>query len=243
MALAGRVALVTGAAHRVGRCLTLALADSGMRIGLHYNASGGAAEQFADELRSRNVDVATFPADLSGAAAPAELVRAVTDRFGALDLLVNSAAVMLRTPVDDVTTDQWDSIFALNVRAPFFLCQAARPFLARDRGCVVNIADLAAFETWPAYVPHSVSKAAVVQMTRSLARAFAPEIRVNAIAPGAVLLPESWDDDSANRLISTTPLGRLGSPQDVAGALMYLATAEYVTGETILVDGGRRVRN
>jgi len=169
------------------------------------------------------------------------MVDAVADSFGSLDVLVNSAAIMVRTPIADVTPEQWDAIFAINLRAPFFAAQAAARRMA-DHGAIVNIADLAAFETWPAYVPHGISKAAVVQMTRSLARTLAPRIRVNAVAPGVVLLPEGWDADSAERLAATTPLQRLGSPADVVGAVLYLLEADYVTGDVLMVDGGRHVR-
>lgn len=242
MQLAGRVALVTGGAHRVGKVLSTALATAGMRVAVHYNRATKEAEELIRELRVANTDAAAFQSDLSCADAPSELISAVTAHFGSLDLLVNSAAVMWRTPIGEVTTGQWDAMFALNLRAPFFLAQAARPWLAKANGAIINIADLAAFETWPAYVPHSISKAGVVQMTRSLAHALAPEIRVNAIAPGAVLLPDGWSAEAAQHLIDSTPLRRLGSPTDVADALLYLARADYVTGETIIVDGGRRVR-
>jgi pteridine reductase len=150
---------------------------------------------------------------------------------------------MLRTPVGEVLVEDWDAMFALNLRAPFFLCQSAARAMRDRGGAIVNIADLAAFETWRGYIPHSITKAGVVQMTRGLARALAPKIRVNAIAPGAVLLPEGWTQEEADKLVSTTPLGRLGSPEDVAHAVMYLLAAEYVTGETIIVDGGRHVRS
>jgi len=133
-------------------------------------------------------------------------------------------------------------MFALNLRAPFLLSQAAAPELARREGSIVNIADLAAFESWPAYIPHGITKAGVVQMTRSLAQVLAPRVRVNAVAPGAVLLPDDWDEASRNRIIETTPLRRLGSPDDVARAVVYLIEADYVTGDTLLVDGGRHVR-
>lgn len=242
MQLAGRVALVTGGAHRVGRALTEALSDAGMRVAVHYHDAAQEADELVDELRSKGMGAACFRADLSRPEAPSPLISAVTDHFGSLDLLVNSAAVMWRTPIGEVTVEQWDAMFALNLRAPFFLSQAARPWLAQSKGAIVSISDLAAYETWPAYVPHSISKAGVVQMTRALAHALAPDIRVNAIAPGAVLLPDGWDSGSAQHLIDSTPLHRLGSPADVAEALLYLARSDYVTGETIIVDGGRHVR-
>ncbi|NUQ20820.1 MAG: SDR family oxidoreductase, partial [Gemmatimonadaceae bacterium] len=141
-----------------------------------------------------------------------------------------------------VTAVAWDAIFALNLRAPFLLAQAAAAPLVARGGAIVNLADLAAFETWPAYIPHGISKSGIVAMTRALAQVMAPAVRVNAIAPGAVLLPEHWDDKSAGKLEDTTPLRRLGSPDDVVGAMLYLLGADYVTGETIIVDGGRHVR-
>jgi pteridine reductase len=133
-------------------------------------------------------------------------------------------------------------MFALNLRAPFFAAQAAARVMGERGGVIVNLADLAALETWPAYVPHGISKAGVVQMTRALARVLAPHVRVNGVAPGAVLLPDDWGDSETERLSSTTPLARIGSPDDVVGAVLYLLSADYVTGETIVVDGGRHVR-
>jgi len=144
--------------------------------------------------------------------------------------------------VGDVLVEDWDAMFALNLRAPFFLCQSAARVMGERGGAIVNIADLAAFETWRGYVPHSITKAGIVQMTRGLAHALAPKIRVNAVAPGAVLLPEGGPQELAEKLIATTPLGRIGTPDDVAQAVLYLLSADYVTGETIIVDGGRHVR-
>jgi pteridine reductase len=240
--LRGRVALVTGAGRRVGRAIALALGRRGMRVVVHYNASRAGADETARAIAADGGDAAVESADLVRPGAPEALVDRVIARQGALDVLVNSAAVMLRTPVGEVRLEEWDAMFALNVRAPFFLTQHAAPALRRARGTVVNIADLAAFESWPAYVPHGMTKAAVVQMTRALAKALSPEVRVNAVAPGVVLLPEGWTEADAERLRSTTPLARLGSPEDVAQAVVFLLEADYVTGEVIRVDGGRHVR-
>ena len=242
MELGGRVALVTGGGRRVGRALALALGRAGMRVAVHYNGSAAGARESCDLIRGAGGEADSFAADLTAASAPASLVEDVVTRFGALDVLVNSAAVMERTPFGSVDAAAWDAMFALNLRAPFMLAQAAAPHLVARGGAIVNIADLAAFETWPAYIPHGITKSGIVHMTRSLARVLAPAVRVNAIAPGAVLLPEHWEDDSADRLEDTTPLRRLGSPDDVAGAMLYLLGADYVTGETIIVDGGRHVR-
>jgi len=241
MRLDGRTALVTGAGRRLGRALALGLAGRGLRVAVHFNGSAAGARETVEEIR-RGAGVAeSFQADLARAGGPERLVAEVADRMGALDVLVNSAAVMQRTPVGTVTVADWDAMFALNLRAPFFAAQAAAAHM-RGGGAIVNVADLAAFETWPGYVPHGISKAGVVQMTRALARALAPAVRVNAVAPGAVLLPDDWDEAAAARLQGTTPLRRLGSPADVVQAVLYLLDADYVTGEVIVVDGGRHVR-
>jgi len=240
--LAGRVALVTGAGRRVGRVLAVALGARGMHVIVHYNSSAAGAEETVRLVTRAGGSAETARADLDDTSDAERLIdRAVAAR-GSLEVLVNSAAMMLRTPVGETTAKDWDAMFALNVRAPYFLSQRAAPALRASRGSIVNIADLAAFETWPAYVPHGITKSAVVQMTRALARVLAPEIRVNAIAPGVVLLPDGWSDADAEHLRSTTPLQRLGSPEDVAGAMLYLLDADYVTGEVIVVDGGRHVR-
>ena len=241
MELRGRAALVTGAGHRVGRAIALALAARGVRVAVHYNRSGVPAEETAARIRQAGGDARLLQADLTRPEAPARLVDDAATALDGLDILVNSAAVMERTPIGEVTTEAWDAMFALNLRAPFFASQAAARHMTKG-GAIVNIADLAAFETWPAYVPHGISKAGVVQMTRALARTLAPAVRVNAVAPGVVLLPETWSAADADRLASTTPLRRVGSPDDVAGAVLYLLEADYVTGHTIIVDGGRHVR-
>jgi pteridine reductase len=242
MDLRGRVALVTGGAIRVGRALALALASKGARVAVHYNASADHARDVERAIVASGGEAKTFPADLRDAATPGALVEQVVGAFGRLDVLVNSAAVMLRTPFGEVDTRRWDDIIALNLRAPFFLAQAAGPHLRDAKGAIVNIADLAAFETWPAYIPHGLTKSGIVHLTKSLARVLAPDVRVNAIAPGTVLLPDDWGEDDAEHLNATTPLRREGTPDDVAHALLFLLEADYVTGETIIVDGGRSIR-
>ena len=243
MELTGRLALVTGAGHRVGRAIALGLAAHGMDVAVHYNASAAPARRTADAIAALGRRAEIFPSNLAQRGAPATLVRSVADRMGAIDVVINSAAVMKRTPWDGVTETEWDDMFALNLRAAFFVAQAAALTMRERGGAIVNIADLAAYETWPAYIPHSITKAGIVQMTRALARVLAPKVRVNAVAPGAVLLPEAWTDDDAKRLVETTPLRRIGSPDDVVGAILYLLDADFVTGQTIIVDGGRHVRD
>ena len=242
MELGSRVALVTGAGRRVGRAIALALAGKGMRIAVHYHASVAEADETVRLARSAGApDAWTVAADLRDPAAIFRLVDGVAAHGGSLDVLVNSAAEMKRTPFDTVTPAEWDDIMALNMRSPFFCSQAAARHMTGG-GAIVNIADLAALETWPEYIPHGISKAGVMQMTRALARKLAPAIRVNAVVPGAVLLPEHWTKEDADKLIRTTPLGRLGAPEDVGHAVVYLLESDYVTGDAVVVDGGRHLR-
>ena len=242
MELRGRTALVTGAGHRVGRAIAETLGAQGMRVAVHYNASADDARGTLTTLQEIGAEAELFQSDLTDANAAPRLIEQVVARFGGLDVLVNSAAVMIRTPFGEITPDVWNDIMALNLGAPLFLSQAAAPHLRASHGVIVNIADLAAFETWPAYIPHGISKAGVVHMTRSLARVLAPEVRVAGIAPGTVLLPENWSEADAARLRETTPLGREGSPADVTRTVVFILESDYLTGETILVDGGRHVR-
>lgn len=242
MTLSGRVALVTGAGRRVGQAIALALGAKGMKVAVHYNGSADGAKETVAQLESEGAQGRAFHADLSAGDGPRRLVDEAVAAFGGLDVLVNSAAIMERTPFGDVTPEKWDEIMAINLRAPFFVSQAAAPHLRKSHGSIVNIADLAAFETWPGYVPHGISKAGVVHMTRSLARVLAPEVRVNGIAPGTVLLPEDWDKAADERLRQTTPLARTGTPEDVSATVIFLLESDYITGETIIVDGGRHIR-
>ena len=236
------VALVTGAAHRVGRALAVGLAANGYDIALHYHASESKVDDARTAIGKSGGESRVFQADLRDAEAPAALVRNVVESMARLDVVINSASVMLRMPMGTITAESWDAILDLNLRAPFLIAQEAARYLP-DGGSIINIADLAAFEIWPPYLPHGVSKAGLVYLTQALARLLAPRIRVNAIAPGTVLLPENFDPGFAAHLTETTPLKRDGSPEDVVQAMLYLLNAAYVTGETIIVDGGRHVRH
>lgn len=237
----GGAALVTGAGHRLGRAFAVALGQREMRVAVHYNAAADGAEETARLVREAGGQAHTVQADLSDRAGPGMLIDAVAGEFGSLDVLVNSAAVMVRTPFLEATPEDWDAIFALNLRAPFFLAQRAARIMTKG-GVIINIADLAAFETWPDYMLHSISKTGVIKMTESLARVMAPRVRVNAIAPGAVLPPAGWDEEKSRTFAASTPLATLGKPDDAVAAMLYLIDAGFVTGETIVVDGGRRIR-
>lgn len=234
------VALVTGAGQRVGRVIALSLAERGFRVAVHYHQSRAGAESTVGEIRAMGSEAFPVQADLRRPEAPDSLVAAVKAQFGALHVLVNSAAGMERTSLGTISPAQFDAIMALNVRAPFLLAQAASREM--QEGVIINIADHMAQEPWADYSVHGVSKAGVIAMTRHLAAALAPHIRVNAVAPGFVLAPEGYGAVAQARFANETPLGRLGSPEDVAHAVLYLVDAGYVTGETLFVDGGRRVR-
>lgn len=243
MELRGRVALVTGAGQRLGRVFAQALAQRGMSLALHYNASGAGAESLRDEIRGAGGRAECFAADLTDAEAARKLSETVVDAMGGLDVLVNSAAVMHRIVFEDTTVEQYDSILDLNLRSLFFVTQGAASALRRARGKVVNITDLGGLEPWPSYPAHSISKAGVVMLTKVLARVLAPEVTVNAIAPGTVLVPDSYDAAQRDRLARDTPLRRLGTPEDAVGALLYLLEhGDFVTGDTLVVDGGRILR-
>ena len=243
MDLRNRVALVTGAGRRLGRAFAQALAGRGMVVAIHHNFSSQGAEELRREIESAGGRAGCFSADLSAAAAAIELPRRVVAEMGRLDVLVNSAAVMHRLSFAETTPAQWDAIMAINLRAAFFCTQGAAPALRAAAGKVVNIADLSGLEPWPGFAAHSVSKAGVVMLTKVLARALAPEVTVNAIAPGAVLVPDAYDEEERDRLARTTPLRRLGTPADAVAALLYLLEGgDFVTGEVLAVDGGRHIR-
>jgi pteridine reductase len=243
MQLAGRVALVTGAGRRLGEAMARALAGRGMTVAIHHHASSAGAAALRDEIVADGGRAACFAADLRQAKAAAELPARVAAELGGLDVLVNSAAIMQRLAFEDTTPEQYDAALDLNLRAVFFVTQGAARLLRAARGKVVNLADLGGLEPWPAFAAHSVSKAGVVMLTKVLARALAPEVTVNAIAPGAVLVPDDYDAEERDRLARTTPLRRLGAPEDVITALLYLLEGgDYVTGEILVVDGGRIIR-
>lgn len=236
-----RYALVTGGAIRLGRAICEGLAQHGFDVALHYNNSEGQAREALAAVEAIGRNAFSIQSDLTDAAACVRLVDEVRSRFGTLDVLVNSAASFDTTRIGQTTSDQWDKIFALNLRAPFLLSQAAAEQM-RAGASIVNIADLAGVQAWPSYLAHGAAKAALIHLTRSLARALGPKVRVNAVAPGAVLLPNDFGDASARRLVDQTPLRRLGAPDDVVSAVRYLIDAEFVTGTLIVVDGGRLAR-
>ncbi len=236
------VVLVTGAARRLGAAIARALHARGYRLALHYHKSHAAATDLAAQLNAaRDGSACAIAADLATPQAPQAVVDDTIACYGRLDLLINNAAVFPRTVVEECSLTDWEGIFDVNLKAPFFLTQASLPWLRANAGNIVNIADVYAERPKPEYPLYSVSKASLVALTRALARELAPEIRVNAVAPGAIL----WADDSSRQIrsdiVARTPLQRRGDPDDIAAAVSYLASARFVTGEVITVDGGQHL--
>jgi len=241
--LEGAAALVTGAGTRLGQAIAIGLAQSGCDVAIHYHGSAKGAEETARAVRSARRRAELLQADLTDAAAARGLADQAARALKRLDVVINSAAIMVREPVETVTPESWDATLDLNLRAMFFVSQGAVPHLRRAKGKIVNIADIAGMEPWPAYIAHCVSKAGVIMLTKALARALAPDVAVNGVAPGAVLLPEDWDEQAREHIRSTTPLERLGSPEDVVAAVRFLlAGTDYITGTVLVVDGGRLIR-
>jgi pteridine reductase len=236
------VALITGAAKRVGRVIARTLHDAGYEIALHYRSARGEAEQLAAELEAKRAGSALLIAgELSNIAELPKLVLRTVQRYGRLDALVNNASAFYPTPIGEATEAQWDELFASNAKAPFFLAQAAAPHLRATRGAIVNLVDIYAARPLPRHTIYCMAKAALAMLTASLAKELGPEVRVNGVAPGAVLWPEAGKAYADQQeLIARTALKRAGTPEDVAGAVLYLLRdARFVTGEILKVDGGR----
>lgn len=227
---------------RVGRALALALAGDGFDVVVHRHTSEAEAREVADRIRAGGRRARVVAGDLESPDDIERVAAAAAEAFGRVDVLVNNASTFRRRPVDEITVDEWDRVAAVNTRAPFFLSRALAPALREASGSVVNLVDLSAIRPWPAYAHHSVSKAGLLHLTKVLASAWAPEIRVNAVAPGAVLLPEEYGEEEARRSRERAALGRLGDPDDVVRALRFLVDSPYVTGECVVVDGGRLLR-
>ncbi len=241
--MANRVALVTGGARRVGAEIVRSFAVRGYDVVLHHGHSPAAAAALAGELRrAHDVRIEVVQEDLADVHAPQRIVNATMDAFGALDVLVSSASVMVSHPFDAVTPEDWEQTSAINLRAPFFLIQAAARVM-REGGAIVQVSDHLAFETvFPQLIPHQVTKSALTQLVRTTASACAPRVRVNAVAPGLVLAPEDMSEEQLQRFLRDVPMAREGTPHDVTQAIHFLVDAPYVTGIVLSVDGGRHLR-
>lgn len=243
--LNGTLALVTGAAVRVGRQIAWRLAQAGADVAVHCRSHVAEAEDLCRQMEALGRRTLLVQGDLRDAATITAMFEQVRAAWGGLDVLVNSASVFQRTPLDAVTDEDWALHLDVNLTAPWRCVQAALPLLrARGGGRIVNLVDLSALKPWPSYIPHSVSKAGLLAMTKGLARALAKEgIAVDAVAPGAVLFPEDVTEQERARVLAAVPAGREGSPDDVAEAVLYLCGASrFVTGTLITVDGGQSLR-
>jgi pteridine reductase len=236
--LQGRVALVTGAAKRLGLEVALRLAVEGADVVVHYRSSAAEAQSAVAEIEKLGRRGVAIAADLGSVSEIKRLFDETAKQFGRLDILVNSAANFLPASIISTTEEIWDASLDSNLKAAFFCVQAAAPLLRRTKGTIVNFADTGGLLGWPGYIPHSVSKAGVVMLTKVLAKALAPDVRVNAIAPGTITMPgdpPEWEAD----FIKLAPLQCSGRPADITDTVLFLVRSKFITGQVLVVDGGR----
>ena len=241
MDLAGRTALVTGGAKRVGRGITLTLARAGANVVINYNTSADEARRTAADAEALGVQALPVAADVTDDSQVQAMVIAATDRFGTIDVLVNNASTFAfgAFPTDDLTV--WHRSIDTLVHGPFYCANRVAPvMLAGGSGAIVSIGDLSAFEPWPGFAGHAVGKGAIISLTRQLALELAPTVRVNAVVPGPALRPADYDDATYQRVADETLVGRWGTPAEMGQAVQFLIEADYITGEVITVDGGQR---
>jgi NAD(P)-dependent dehydrogenase (short-subunit alcohol dehydrogenase family) len=232
--------LVTGGARRVGRAISSALGAAGASVVINYHSSAEDAAALQAELEQAGGRATTFRADIARPAEIRALIEHARDTYGRLDIVINNASLFESAPVLEISEAMWDRVLATNLKGPFFVAQAAAPLLrASGGGSIINIADLSAFQAWPSYAHHAVSKAGLVHLTRVLARALGPDIRVNAVAPGTVLPPDDYDGTGSDGTSDRRVVEPRGTPDDVTRAIEYLLAGNFVTGQTVIVDGGR----
>ncbi len=244
MELKGKVALITGAARRLGRAIALALGEQGVHIAVHFRLSQREAMETVAALQTMGVQAMPFRADLTDEAQVQGMMDGIADTFGRLDILVNSAAVFYPTPFDQLTAATWRDFIDANLTGVFLCCRYAADLLgAGEGGVIVNISDTSAFSPWTGFLPYCVSKAGVIALTLGLAKALAPTVRVNCVALGTVLPPEYMDEEWRQRMSAKTLLQRLGTPEEVVQAVLFCATCDYLTGAVIPLDGGRFLKD
>jgi pteridine reductase len=243
MELRGKTALVTGGALRVGRAIALALAERGAHVAINYNRSAKPAERTVKEIEAFGVRAFAVRCDIAHVDQVEEMIQFVVSEFGTLDVLVNNAAVYEKTPLDKVTDRDWDHHLDINLKGSFFCAKyAGQQMLKQGRGKIINFADWAGVRPYADYLPYCISKAGVIAMTQGLAKSLAPNVQVNCIAPGPILLPADFTPEEAQKVINATPLKRIGSPKDVAATVVFLVEgSDFITGAMIAVDGGRMI--
>jgi len=242
MDIEGKVALVTGGAKRVGRSIALALAERGAELVLQYRGSDREAQEVLALLKRAGGKPVAVQGDVSVAADVDRIVETAMQAFGRIEILVNNAAIFYRTPFEELTEADWDRFLDVNLKGPFLLCRKIGAIrLRQGQGKIVNLTDIAGQKVWAEYLPYSVSKAGVIALTAGLAKALAPHVQVNAIAPGTVLLPDGTSPEERGRAVRRVPLDRLGSPEDIARAVVYLVESDFITGEVLRIDGGQHL--
>lgn len=233
------VALVTGGARRIGRAISLGLAEAGYDVVVNAQTSAQEAEQVVREIKRLGQRGHVVMGDVSDAETVASLAQTVKREYGRLDLLVNNASTFEARPFLEVEEAEWDRVMAVNLKAPFMLARALSELLEHAEGAIINLVDLSAIQPWVEYPHHSVSKAGLLHLTRVMARALAPRVRVNAIAPGTVLAADNQSPEVLDRIRKQSALGKLGTPEDVVRTVLFLARSTFMTGEVVVVDGGR----
>ena len=242
MQISGSIALVTGSARRIGRAIALRLASQGARLAIHYRSSDQEAIGTLNSAKELGADVELFRADLLDRKQRSALIDGIQTRFGGLDILVNNASAFGPATLEQTTPEMWDEQMDTNSKAPFFVAQTAGALMQKSgKGKIVNIADPAGELIWPQYMPYSISKAALLAVTRGLAKSLAPEVQVNAVAPGPVQFPENYTEEQKHLAVERTLLKRPGSADDVVRAVIFLIENDYITGEVLHVDGGRHI--
>lgn len=241
--LGNRVALVTGGSRRIGRAIALTLARAGANVVVNYNQSKTAAQTTAREIEALGVQALPLRANVSRPKQVRAMFRAVEKRFGRLDILVNNAGIFFPTNWERLREEDWDRILGINLKGTFFCAQAAARIMRRQgQGRIINISSLGGLQAWPEYMHYCASKAGVISLTRSLAKALAPQIRVNSVAPGTILFPGERRDAKTEGIIRSTPLKKAGRPEDIAEMVLFLATqGEFITGQVFVVDGGKSI--
>jgi pteridine reductase len=239
----GKVALVTGAARRVGKAIALALADRGAHVVITYNSSGAEALATLGEIEARGVQGLALQGNITHSGDVDAIVRRVIERFGRIDILVNNASNYYKTPFETLTEEQWDDLVGTNLKGTFLVSKrVGDEMLKTGAGKIINLADWAGFRPYKDYLPYCVAKAGVIALTTALAKTLAPHIQVNAVAPGPVLLPEDFSDTLRQAVVQATPLKRIGTPNDIAQTVVFLVEgSDFITGATIPVDGGRLI--
>jgi len=241
--LQSQVALVTGGGKRIGRALALTLGRAGADVIVNYNQSREGAQTTVQEIAAMGVSAVALRADVSRPKQVAAMFQAIEKRFGRLDLLVNNAGIFFARKWDELEEEDWDRVLGANLKAPFFCAQAAaRIMMHQGQGNIINISSLGGLQAWPSYMHYCASKAGLISLTRSLAKALAPKIRVNSVAPGTILFPDEKSDARIRNIIRTTPLLKAGGPEDIARMVLFLATqSEFITGQVFVVDGGKSI--